>query len=161
MSTQGSKSYRAQAVLGTETDTLDSTGKIIETIDSTHITYAALEAALPAFRGNITQIPPMYSALKKNGKRLYELARKGEIVERAARPVTIYSLDMVELESSQEKLNDDGKREGIFGLDVNCSGGTYIRTLISDLARACGGRAHMTGLCRTKQGPYVLGYSES
>ena len=94
------------------------------------------------------QIPPMVSALKRNGKRLYELAREGIEVEREARPVTVYGLDMI------GNLHDDG--EGKWKLNIECSGGFYVRSLIEDMARAVDGAAHMTSLIRTKQGPFVL-----
>lgn len=142
----GSKAYKAVARLGEEMDTLDSTGSITEMIDSTHVTATQLQAAMESFRGNITQVPPMFSALKKDGKKLYELARAGIEVERESRQVTVYHLS----------LTQDSFNPPYFGLDVSCSGGFYVRSLISDLARACNARAHMTSLLRTQQGPFTL-----
>ena len=144
----GTKEYQGTALLGTETDTQDSEGAVVETVNSSHITRAQLEQALESFRGEIQQMPPMYSALKKDGKKLYELARAGIEVERELRPVTIYNIDLMDEVPAQELP--------AFALAVSCSGGTYIRTLISDIAKLCGGRAHMTGLVRCKQGPFVL-----
>ena len=142
----GAKSYYAEAKLGSETDTLDSTGSITSTEDWSHVTIGDLDNALEHFRGNISQVPPMYSALKRDGKKLYDLARKGIEVEREPRPVTIY-----ELERGQKDLDLP-----MFSLDVSCSGGTYIRTLCADIARHINTRAHMTSLLRTKQGTFGL-----
>eukprot|EP01041_Mallomonas_annulata_P005385 gene5385-10772_t len=141
----GSKGYRTIALLGTEYDTLDCTGTIIETKDCSHVTIESLENALTKFRGDILQIPPMYSALKRDGKKLYDLAREGITVEREARPVTVYSLELAHPKSLP-----------YFGLNIESSGGFYVRSLISDLARECDGIAHMTALIRTKQGPYEI-----
>lgn len=146
----GTKEYKGTALLGSETDTLDSEGVVVETVDSSHISRNDLDKALASFRGEIMQMPPMYSALKKDGKKLYELARAGIEVEREKRPVTIYSIELA------DDLNQTSPQLPEFALAVSCSGGTYIRTLISDIARACNGRAHMTGLVRCKQGPFVL-----
>lgn len=140
----GSKGYLASALLGSETDTLDSTGEIVEEIGYDHVTIPILEAEAMKFQGNILQMPPMYSALKRDGKKLYELARQGIEVEREPRPVTVYNLKVIE-----ETLPN-------FGLAVECSGGFYVRSLISDLAKSCGSRAHMTSLRRTKQGVFTL-----
>lgn len=142
----GAKSYYAEAKLGSETDTLDSTGTVTSIEEWSHVTRADLDNALEHFRGNISQVPPMYSALKRDGKKLYELARKGIEVEREAREITIY-----ELERGQQELELP-----MFSLDVSCSGGTYIRTLCADIARHVNTRAHMTSLLRTKQGPFAL-----
>lgn len=139
----GSKGYHATAVLGTETDTLDCTGKITETVDCSHISNDNLELKLSKFRGDILQVPPMYSALKRDGKKLYELARQGIEVEREARPVSVYNLELCKSTLLPS-----------FELDIECSGGFYVRTLIADLARSCEGRAHMTALIRTKQGQF-------
>ena len=139
---KGSKAYRAVGLLGSEYDTMDSTGQITETVD----------VALGAFRGNIMQRPPAFSALRKNGKRLYELARKGEIVEVEPRPVQVDLLNLVPAEEEAGQVLPWPH----FGLEIECQGGTYVRSLISDLARAVGARAHMTALVRTKQGPFFL-----
>lgn len=149
----GSKEYLGTGLLGTETDTLDSEGVVTELIDSLHVTRELLESALVSFRGDIMQIPPMYSALKRDGKKLYELARAGIEVERESRPVSIYHLELV---SHSPLLGDAPLALPTFGLSVKCSGGTYIRTLIADIARKCEARAHMTSLLRSQQGPFVL-----
>jgi len=151
----GKKSYQAVALLGTETDTLDGTGVVTETMDCSHVTLDKLEAALPAFRGDIVQTPPMYSALNLNGKRLYELAREGVVVERKSRNVTIYDVQLTSTRLDQQHFQEPIVLPS-FGLQVQCSGGTYVRTLIADIARSCESRAHMTALVRTHQGPFSL-----
>ncbi len=134
------KEYVASFKLGVKSDTLDSTGKILEE-NYGKITREALESALENFRGEIEQIPPMYSAVQVGGVRLYDLARKGIEVEREARKINI---SLLRLESFDEN-SGEGK------LTVRCSKGTYIRTLIDDIARSlslCGGI--MTALRRTR-----------
>lgn len=139
------KEYEAGFRLGVSTDTEDSTGKVLETSD-TPVSRELLENLLPRFRGEIMQVPPMYSAVSKDGKRLYELARKGIEVEREARPVTIFKLELMEYHEET--------REG--KLTVSCSKGTYIRTLIADLAKAAGSLGVMTALRRTKACGFTL-----
>ncbi len=117
----GSKKYRASALLGAETDTQDHTGTVSSTADVGHINFEMLENVLSQFSGNIEQVPPMYSALKVGGKKLCDLARKGEVVKRMPRPVVIHS---IQLTSTPEDLPR-------FDIEVECSGGTYVRTLIS------------------------------
>jgi len=153
----GSKRYQAVAILGAETDTLDNTGEITETVDSSGITETDLETALAPFRGDIMQVPPMYSALKKDGKKLYELARDGITIEREPRAVTVYSLSMIN-QIQEDNLGNKIRSLSLpsFGLDISSGGGFYVRSLISDLARSVGGRAHMTDLMRVKQGPFEL-----
>lgn len=131
------KSYRGSFRLGVTSDTQDIWGKI-ESENEVNVTRDMLFEVLEDFRGNIMQIPPMYSALKVNGQKLCDLARKGIVVEREPRPITISRLELVEF---------DG-REGV--LDVDCSSGTYIRTLIHDIGMKLGTGAVMTGLCRTR-----------
>ena len=144
----GAKNYRATGCLGIETDTLDSTGTIIETMNWDHVDHDILSSMMEShFIGNITQIPPMFSALKKNGTRLYELARKGQVIEREPRSVTISSIKLIK---------DDQVSLPYFIFETSVSGGTYVRTLISDLAKTCNTRAHMTSLIRTKHGPFEL-----
>ena len=139
------KEYEAGFQLGVSTDTEDSTAKVLATSD-TPVSKEALEALLPRFRGEIMQVPPMYSAVSKDGKRLYELARKGIEVEREARPITIYRLELTGY--------DETTREGT--LRVSCSKGTYIRTLIADLAKAAGSLGVMTALRRTHACGFTL-----
>jgi len=133
------KAYLAGFQLGLTTDTLDITGRVLEE-RPVAATREDILAALAPFRGNIMQIPPMVSALKKDGKRLYELARQGIEVAREARPIEIFSLE----------LADD------MHIHVECSAGTYIRSLIDDLGQSLGCGATMTSLRRTKANGYAI-----
>ncbi len=133
------KCYEAVLRLGITTDTADGEGRVLET-RPVAVSQEQIEEVLAAFRGDILQLPPMYSALKKDGKPLYAYARKGIEVERAARPVSIYSL--VLLEYSGESLS----------LRVDCSKGTYVRTLAEDIGAALGCGAHLVALRRTRIG---------
>jgi tRNA pseudouridine55 synthase len=112
-------------------------------------TQAQLESLLPQFRGDLQQVPPMYSALKRDGQPLYKLARAGEIVEREPRSVTIARLDLLSLESDRARLA------------VACSKGTYIRTLVEDIGHALGCGAHVAELRRTQAGPFDLSQTVS
>ncbi|MCF0120001.1 MAG: tRNA pseudouridine(55) synthase TruB [Oscillospiraceae bacterium] len=134
------KEYVAGFRTGIKTDTQDITGSVIAESDRA-VTLSDIKAVLPQFTGDIMQIPPMYSALKVNGQKLYELARKGVEVERKARPITIRELE----------LTESGE------LRILCSKGTYIRTLINDIGDALGCGAVMTSLRRTKAGAFTLG----
>ena len=131
------KSYRAGFRLGLTSDTLDIWGELSEEMP-VDIEKAALEAVLERFRGEIEQTPPMYSALKVGGRKLCDLARQGIEVERKARKITISRLDL---------LAFDGKN-GV--IEVDCSTGTYIRSLVDDIGKALGTGAVMTELCRTR-----------
>lgn len=133
------KSYRAGFRLGMTTDTQDSTGNVLSESDKA-VSRTELLSALENFRGEITQLPPMYSAVSVNGKRLYELARKGETVERPARTVTVYTLELLDY--------DEETRCG--ELELSCSKGTYIRTIVNDVGEALGCGGIMTSLVRTK-----------
>jgi tRNA pseudouridine55 synthase len=138
------KTYRAGFRLGVRTDTQDTTGTILEerAPESFSISREEVEAALRAFRGGILQIPPMYSALKKNGVALHRLARKGQTVERAPRPVTVHELALHDF-------------DGVSGrLEMCVSSGFYVRTLIDDLGTALGPGAAMSFLRRTRIGPF-------
>lgn len=137
------KTYEAMLRLGICTDTGDAEGKIISEAPVT-TDEAAFRAALPAFTGPIRQIPPMYSALKRDGKPLYELARQGIEVEREAREVIIHQLEL---------LSFDGVSASV---RVRCSKGTYIRTLAEDIGKALGCGAHLTALRRTQVANLVL-----
>ncbi len=139
------KSYRAEFALGTRTDTLDIWGKVLEQKE-THITRDELVEKLRDFRGEIEQLPPMFSAVQKDGQRLYDLARKGIEVEREKRRVKIYRLELTGF--------DEEKQSGT--LEVSCSRGTYIRSLIDDLGKALGHCAVMTALRRTEACGYKL-----
>lgn len=133
------KAYRASFRLGTVTDTLDITGKVLETRE-VNVTAEQVKAKIKDFIGNISQLPPMYSAVSVNGQRLYDLARQGIEVERKPREVTVFSIDVL----------SENEKAGEYEIQVECSSGTYIRTLISDLGEALGCGAVMTGLRRTK-----------
>ncbi len=132
------KAYRARFLLGRTTDTLDITGEVL-TENEVNVKREDVEKILPEFTGEIFQVPPMYSALKKDGVRLYDLARQGIEVEREERKITIYSLELTSYEGENE-----------FEFDVSCSKGTYIRTLIDDMGRRLGCGAVMTSLTRTR-----------
>ena len=134
---ESDKRYTATVILGVQTDTLDITGKVISTQEHS-VDDAQMESVLARFRGRIKQMPPMFSALKKDGKRLYDLARQGIEVEREARDIEIKSLEVI------------GKTdEGHYLLDVLCSKGTYIRSLVDDIGKALGCGATLGGLQRT------------
>lgn len=136
------KHYRVQIRLGVVTSTGDSEGEVLEERSAEHIGRADVEQALPQFRGEIQQIPPMYSALKHQGQRLYQLARRGVEVERPPRTVTVHEIVLLEMQP------------GLVELDVHCSKGTYIRTLAEDLGAALGVGAHVQALRRTGLGPF-------
>ena len=138
------KVYEAEAAIGVRTDTGDAEGESVEISAVRQITPELLEAALHAHRGPIQQVPPMYSALKKDGKRLYQLAREGREVERAARAVQIYALEVVRFDPVRPVLR------------VRCSKGTYIRTLVETIAEQMGTLAHIAALRRMS----VAGFTE-
>lgn len=140
------KTYQATVVFGKATDTLDIWGKPLQDYPEQHVTEAALRAILPEFLGDITQLPPMYSAVSVNGKRLYELARKGETVERPTRTVYIDAITLDAFDETQQTAT----------LTVSCGKGTYIRTLLSDMGQRLGGDAVMTALTRTAACGYPL-----
>ena len=137
------KRYLASLRLGISTDTQDLSGNILDR-KPVHTDREALEAALAGFRGEQRQIPPMYSAIRINGKRLYDIARRGGEVERAPRPVTIHELRL---------LGQDGED---WLLDVTCSKGTYIRTLCHDIGQSLGCGGCMSALRRTEAGGFSV-----
>lgn len=137
------KRYRAALRLGLTTDTQDITGTVLHQTEA-DVTREALEQALQGFRGEIRQVPPMYSAVKVNGERLYKLARRGETVERAARTVTIHGLDLL------------GREGEDWILDIRCSKGTYIRTLCQDIGYALGCGGCMAALRRLEAGAFTI-----
>ena len=141
---EGNKEYLAGLRLGQVTDTQDITGTVLET-HPVSLTREQLERALEGFQGTIQQIPPMYSAIKIQGKKLYELARKGKEVERPPRTITIFSLTV------EEQLNDTD-----YLLRVRCSKGTYVRTLCHDIGQALGCGGTMFSLRRTMAGGFSL-----
>ena len=140
-----SKSYLASFRLGQTSDTQDVTGKILSSSDMA-VDTDMLNDVLPCFRGKIMQLPPMYSAVQVNGQRLYDLARQGVEVERTPREIEISSLRLVGYDSE--------KREGV--LEIGCSKGTYIRTIINDIGEKLGCGGIMTSLVRTSSGGFTL-----
>jgi tRNA pseudouridine55 synthase len=138
------KAYAGVLALGRATDTQDALGKTIATGDVPDEWPHALDAAIPAFIGRIEQIPPMFSAVHHDGRRLYDIAREGKSVERRARPVTIYSIDVLGIEPNAARVR------------VTCGEGTYVRTLFSDLGEKIGVPAHMGALVREASGTFVL-----
>lgn len=142
--TEATKAYDATVKLGATTDTLDAEGKVLETRPVPPMTREVIEAALQKFRGTFAQIPPMYSAVKIGGKRLYELARAGEEVERAARQVIVFELTLRDFSADEIQLS------------VTCSKGFFVRTLAAELGQALGCGAHLCALRRTHSGPFTL-----
>jgi tRNA pseudouridine55 synthase len=140
------KGYTGEVVLGTSTSTLDAAGDVVGSYDMSAVTLDDARAAVAGHLvGDIEQIPPMVSAIRVDGKRLHELAREGIEVERSARPVTIHRFDVV-----------GWAEPGVLAIDVECSAGTYIRTLADDLGRLLGGGAHLRNLRRTHVGEFTL-----
>lgn len=137
------KIYETVLRLGVTTDTEDITGKVLSE-QEVHLTEEQFLEVLPRFRGEILQVPPMYSALKVNGKKLYDLARAGKEVERKPRPITIFELECLEFNGSEARLR------------VHCSKGTYIRTLCKDIGEALGCGGCMAELRRVQAGSYTL-----
>ena len=136
------KCYRVTASIGVKTDTGDADGQVVASASAVPLTEHRLRAALDAFRGEIEQVPPMYSALKHQGRRLYELARAGDQVHREPRQVTIQELELEHFDPLNPVLR------------IRCSKGTYVRTLIEDIAEACGTLAHVAALRRLAVEPF-------
>lgn len=143
------KVYYAEIKLGLKTDSGDLDGKIISQSDFSHVTKELIKTACKSFVGKINQIPPMYSALKVNGQKLYELARKGIIIDRKPREITIYSIDLIDYK------NDT------FSIRVKCSSGTYIRTLAEDIGTKLNTDTVLTKLVREQIGNYKLSNAAS
>ncbi|MCL2679639.1 MAG: tRNA pseudouridine(55) synthase TruB [Dehalococcoidia bacterium] len=139
-----SKTYRAEITLGVTTASYDAEGEVLSRCDASYVTLAQIESLLPRFIGDIMQKPPVFSALKRGGRPLYELARKGAAIEIEARQVTIYRLDVVCFAFPR------------LILDVECSKGTYIRSLAHDFGEVLGCGAHLSGLVRTAYGPFDI-----
>lgn len=148
VSLEADKGYRATLRLGITTTTGDGEGEIVEQRDAVakSLDVATIRAACAAFKGQISQLPPMFSALKHQGRALYELAREGVTVERQPRTVTIHVLDIVQWQADELLLI----------IDVRCSKGTYIRTLAEDIGAKLGCGAHLAGLRRTASGPVAI-----
>ena len=138
-----SKRYIAALRFGSETDTQDASGQVTRVYTYTY-DAEAVRQAVASFVGDYEQVPPMYSAIKKNGIKLYDLARQGIEVERRPRPVTIYEIKLLE-------QSEEGAR-----IEVHCSKGAYVRTLCEDIGKRLGYGAHMTALVRTASGPYTI-----
>ncbi|MCE8017488.1 tRNA pseudouridine(55) synthase TruB [Halomonas sp. MCCC 1A17488] len=139
---EADKVYRTRVQLGAVTATGDAEGEVVERCEVPALTAADVERVLERFRGEIEQTPPMYSALKHRGRKLYELAREGKSVERAVRRVTVYDARLLAFEGDA------------FELEVRVSKGTYVRTLAEDIGRALGSGAHITALRRLATGPF-------
>ena len=139
------KAYTSTFVLGVKTASGDADGELIETREAGHVTEAAVLAALEGFRGEIDQVPSMYSAIKHRGQPLYKLARAGEEVERRPRRVTIYQLDLLGFRSGEQPEVD---------VRLRCSKGTYVRSIAEDLGEALGCGAHVSVLRRKASGPF-------
>jgi tRNA pseudouridine55 synthase len=138
------KSYRATLKLGAETPSYDAETEPSHTYAVSHLSIEEVKAAMQNFVGEIDQFPPMYSAIKQDGKKLYELARKGETVEMRSRKVTITRFELIE------------NRWPELVVEIDCSKGTYIRSLAHDLGKALNNGAYLTGLVRTAIGDYKL-----
>jgi tRNA pseudouridine55 synthase len=143
------KGYTGEIVLGAATSTLDDSGEVLASFDMSAVTIEeARHAVAEHLVGDIEQVPPMVSAIRVDGKRLHELAREGIEVERSPRPVTIHRFDVI-----------GWVEPGVLAVDVECSAGTYIRTLADDLGRLLGGGAHLRNLRRTHVGEFTLAES--
>lgn len=137
------KRYQTTAQLGVRTDSSDADGKVVETKPCEHITVTDVEAQLPQFRGLISQVPSMFSALKHQGQPLYKLARAGKTVAVKPRQVTIHNLELLSFKYSQVRM------------DISCTKGTYIRSIVEDLGLALDCGAHVAQLRRLQAGPFV------
>ncbi len=137
------KTYRAELTLGQTTDTEDCWGQVL-TETEVNLESSEIKDAILSFVGEIDQVPPMYSALKVNGKKLYELARAGKVIERKSRRRTIYSIDIIEIDNNKVRF------------DVECSKGTYIRTLCADIGSKLGVGGHMSFLLRLASGKFNI-----
>ena len=142
--TDHDKTYEALLLLGKTTDTQDISGEVLEERDPGNLTEEEVRSCIESFIGEYDQIPPMYSALKVNGKKLYELAREGKTVERKSRKVQIHGIRILEMNLPHVRM------------EVECSKGTYIRSLCVDIGKALGYPAHMTALVRNQSGHFTI-----
>jgi tRNA pseudouridine55 synthase len=140
------KRYLARIAFGAETDTLDASGAVTATADAADVDEPAVRGALGGFLGPQTQVPPMVSAVKVGGERLYAKARRGESVDRATRPIVVHALELVDFAGGERPEAT---------VAVTCSGGTYVRSLAADLGRALGTLAHLAALRRTAVGRFT------
>ena len=138
------KSYRGELTLGSSTDTQDMYGVVLETSDK-KVTEDEINAVFEQFKGDMKQTPPMYSAIKIDGKKLYELAREGKTIERTQRDITIYDIEILKNYNNERIL-----------FDVDCSKGTYERTICNDIGERLGTLGHMSFLMRTKVGNFCI-----
>lgn len=138
------KSYRGELTLGSSTDTQDMYGVVLETSDK-KVTEDEINAVFEQFKGDMKQTPPMYSAIKIDGKKLYELAREGKTIERTQRDITIYDIEILKNYNNERIL-----------FDVDCSKGTYVRTICNDIGERLGTLGHMSFLMRTKVGNFCI-----
>jgi tRNA pseudouridine55 synthase len=139
------KSYTAEVVLGSATSTLDASGEVTARWDMSSVGLAQVRAAAASLTGTLAQVPPMVSALKVDGRRLYALARQGVEVERRPRPVTVERFEV-----------EPGPEPGVFAVSVDCSTGTYVRSLAADVGTALGGGAHLRNLRRVRVGSFTV-----
>ncbi|PIE63206.1 MAG: tRNA pseudouridine(55) synthase TruB [Desulfobacter postgatei] len=149
---KGVKAYYAQVTLGIETDTYDCTGTVKHTASSAHLDSLdsnQVKDVVTGFLGIREQIPPAYSALKYRGQPLYKLARQGQMIQKPARPIKIMAIAM-------ENFRMDTHNHPVFDMRVTCSGGTYIRSLAHDIGKTLGCGAHLSGLQRTRAGPFTI-----
>lgn len=142
----GDKSYVAGFRLGYSTDTQDSTGSVLKEYPHRDVTADGIESVLKGYVGEVEQLPPMYSAVQVNGRRLYELARQNVVVERPTRTVTVYGIDLLSYDSASQTGE----------LSIECGKGTYVRTIIHDLGEALGVGGHMVSLVRTAASGFTL-----
>ena len=142
--TDKSKEYETVLLLGIETDTQDTTGQVLQKLETTHLDEDTIKECIKKFVGNYSQIPPMYSALKVDGKKLYELAREGKTIERKPREVQIHEIEIIEMKLPRVRMR------------VRCSKGTYIRTLCHDIGQRLHSAGCMEELTRTQVGTFVL-----
>ena len=149
---EGRKQYIAEFTLGEQRDTGDDSGTLVKTMPVPDLSKAKLKEVLQSFLGKQIQLPPMYSAVKINGQKLYQLARKGVEVERKARPIEIYKLELLDAKLPTESIS----AKYSFTVAVECSKGTYIRVLGEDIATALGTCGTMSFLLRTQVGSYLL-----
>lgn len=140
------KTYTGEFVLGIETTTLDAAGDVVATHDMAGVRADAVRGGADNLTGDLMQVPPMVSAVRVGGRRLHELARAGEVVERKPRPVSVRRFDV-------DPIDEDG---GLYRFTVECSSGTYVRSLVADLGYALGGGAHLRTLRRTAIGSFTL-----
>lgn len=147
---ESQKVYHAEIILGQTTDTQDATGKVIAEFPNLNVSLDRIKACISELTGNIKQTPPMYSAVKVQGKKLYELAREGHEIERSSRDITVYSWELLQPTSSVYRYKES------FFAKIVCSKGTYIRTLINDLGIKLGCGAHMGALIRVQSGNFQI-----